>query len=44
VTNAGSPGALAASGANGFCWNSALQTTVVKVFDTAADVTITVVD
>jgi alpha-glucosidase len=44
VPKLGSAAALAASATDGFRWDSGLQTTIIKVFDTAADVTISVAD
>jgi len=44
VPDVGSAAALASSSANGFRWDGGLQTTIVKVFDTTPDVTISVAD
>jgi alpha-glucosidase len=41
LTNVGDPGSLSQSPASAYYWNSDLQITFAKVYDTAADVTLT---
>ena len=42
VPNVGSAAALSTAGSNAYFWDTSLETTVAKVFDTAADETVTV--
>lgn len=41
LPDVGDPGTLAASTVNAYYWNASIQITFAKVFDTAADVTVT---
>ena len=42
LSDVGNPVNLAAANASAYCWNASIQVTFIKVFDTAADVTLVV--